>query len=99
MTEMLRPVVLALCLMTIAGCAGGRVTHPPVPRALDEQVPAPPRSAAVQIWQPGHYDWDGRDYVWVPGEWVDRGSHSALWQDGYWRETAAAPVWVPAHWL
>ena len=74
-------------------------THPPIPPILAEQVPTPPQSSTVLIWQPGHYDWIGDAYVWVKGKWVDRAGHGTLWQDGYWQQTAQGPVWLPAHWL
>ncbi len=64
-----------------------------------ERVPTPPPSTETLIWQPGHYDWDGADYVWIHGRWVPRAGHGPLWQDGFWRHTAAGPVWVPGHWL
>ena len=94
-----RRCVLILCgALAASGCAG-RGDHPPVPPNFTEQVPAPPDSQSVLIWRPGHFDWDGRAYAWVRGEWVERGQTSGLWQDGYWRETGRGSVWVPAHWL
>lgn len=89
-------VVLLGCLI-ITGCASGRPTHPPIPPYETEQIPLPPVSAAVVVWQPGHFDWDGADYTWKPGEWVERAN--TTWLDGYWDETTRNPVWVPAHWL
>ena len=53
-----------LCLL-LQACAGSFATHPPVPPALAELVPAPPQSDVSLIWQPGHYDWNGTDYVMV----------------------------------
>ena len=93
-------LVPALCLPLLAGCvATYPMLHPPIPPIRAEQVPAPPRSSVVLIWQPGHYDWNGRAYVWVPGEWVDRAGHGTLWQYGYWQDSAQSSAWVPGHWL
>ncbi len=91
------PTVFALCLLTVGGCAATRPSHPPIPPYQTEDVPLPPVSAVVVVWQPGHFDWDGADYKWVPGEWVER--KSTTWLDGYWDETKPTPVWVPAHWV
>ena len=91
--------VPVLCLLLLEGCAPGSVTHPPVPPIRTEEIPAPPSSSVVVIWQPGHFDWNGSDYVWIPGEWVDRAGHGTAWQDGYWGGSAPNSVWVPAHWL
>ncbi len=92
-------VVPALCLVLLGACTVAGVGHPPVPPIRTEQIPAPPSSSVVVIWQPGHYDWNGVDYVWVPGEWVDRAGHGTAWQDGYWEGGAPASVWVPPHWI
>ena len=89
--------IFALCLLVVAGCTAPRPTHPPIPPYRTEQVPLPPVSSAVVVWQPGHFDWNGADYAWVPGEWVER--KSTTWLDGYWDEAGSTPVWVPAHWV
>lgn len=88
-----------LGLLLLAGCLAAYPTHPPIPPILAEQVPTPPQSSVVLVWQPGHYDWIGDTYVWVKGKWVDRAGHGTLWQDGYWQQTAQGPVWLPAHWI
>ncbi len=88
-----------LCLLLLAACVPAYPSHPPIPPIRAEQVPAPPQSSVVMIWQPGHFDWDGNAYAWVPGKWVSRAGHGTLWQDGYWQQTAQGPVWLPAHWL
>jgi hypothetical protein len=76
--------LVAATLMGLGAAAHAQYTAivsvaPPAPRA--EVVPAP-RSGWV--WAPGHYEYRGRDYVWIEGQWMrDR--------DGYeYRE----PRWV-----
>ena len=93
------PVTFPVLCLLLQGCAATYATHPPVPPALAELVPAPPQSDVSLIWQPGHFDWDGTDYVTVPGRWVERAGHGTLWQDGYWRPSNGPSVWVPAHWI
>lgn len=92
-------VILGLCLFFLQACGAMRQAHLPVPPIQAERVPAPPKSSAVLIWQPGHYDWNGVDYVWIPGEWIERAGRGTLWQDGYWQQINQTSVWVPAHWL
>ena len=87
-----------LGMLLMAGCAGVP-PHPPVPPVKAELVPKPPRSQTTVIWQPGHWDWTGKDYAWIEGVWVKRAGHGTLWQDGFWQETAGKSEWVPAHWL
>ncbi len=91
--------VAVFCLAVLGACAPGYRPHPPVPPVPPENVPAPPRSSTTLIWQPGHFDWDGSAYHWIPGEWVERAGHGALWQDGFWRETPRGSEWVPPHWM
>ncbi|MBC7799691.1 MAG: YXWGXW repeat-containing protein [Gemmatimonadaceae bacterium] len=99
---MTHPMILAaLSLLVLSACAiqPTPIRHPPVPPIPAEAVPPAPRASVPLIWQPGHYDWTGSDYVWIAGVWVPREGHGTLWQDGYWRSTGAASVWVPGHWL
>ena len=35
------------------------------------------------IWQPGHWDWTGSSYVWVPGQYVDLARPQRTWMPGY----------------
>jgi len=94
-------VFLSQCLvmLALAACAAAQPPYPAVPAPLTELVPTPPRSSVPLIWRPGHYDWNGSRFVWVPGRWVDRAGHGTLWQDGYWKRRGSGYVWVPAHWM
>ena len=38
---------------------------PPPP--MREAVPAPRQG---HVWAPGHHEWRGNQYVWVPGQWL-----------------------------
>lgn len=93
-------VLASVSILLSEGCAASLdPIHPPVPPPLPERVTAPPASSSVLIWRPGHYDWNGSSYAWIPGEWVARAGHGALWQDGYWRRSGGTSVWVPGHWI
>ncbi len=96
---MRRLAVVPVLGLLLAACTPANVGHPPVPAVRTEQIPTPPNASVVVIWQPGHYDWNGVDYVWIPGEWVDRAGHGTAWQDGYWEGAVPTSVWVPAHWI
>jgi hypothetical protein len=58
-----------------------RVAPPPPPRNA-VAVGRPPHPGYV--WTAGYQRWDGRRYVWVPGQWV--------------RPPRGGAVWVPATW-
>ncbi len=96
---MKHPAISSVLCLLLQGCTSTYATHPRVPPAFAELVPAPPRSEGTLIWKPGHFDWDGADYVKVPGRWVDRAGHGTLWQDGYWKQSDGPSVWVPGHWI
>lgn len=99
----LAPAALLAALL-LAGCqtvqenTGACQRPPPSP---EESIPKAPLAEYVQIYQPGHWDWDGRNYSWVTGRWIKRTSQSDQWLGGYWdRPVAPGPcVWVPAHWV
>jgi hypothetical protein len=64
-----------------------------VPALRYEAVPPPPRGVRM-VWQPGHYQWNGADYMWIPGQYVPARETYHRWVHGHWD----GPVWVPAHW-
>ena len=92
-------LAVMIFLAQLSGCAPLPPDHPPVPPLRAEQVPPPPRASVTLIWRPGHYDWNGFEYTWIAGQWIDRGGRNSLWQDGYWRQVSGRSVWVPARWL
>lgn len=93
-------IVLTLCLS--AGAAGvpslclagvdANVQAPPPPRA--ERAP-PPRDGYV--WAPGYWDWSGRAYHWVSGDFVveRRGRH---WHPDQWQEVGGSWEHVRGYW-
>lgn len=89
--------MVALFLL-VAACTP-IVAAPQIPEMPVERVPRPPPSTVNLIWQPGHFDWDGGGYRWIPGEWVPTEGHRRLWQDGIWQRAGDTWVWSPAHWL
>ena len=82
----------------LAGCT---TINPlvPVPAPMAETMPKPPVSAEPLIWQPGHWDWTGNAYVWIPGQYVSAEGHSNRWMWGFWEQTGAGQVWHSAHWM
>ncbi|MBV9655329.1 MAG: YXWGXW repeat-containing protein [Acetobacteraceae bacterium] len=90
--------VFGTILLALTACAAS-YTAPAVPPLVAERVPAPPPAPVPLIWQPGHYIWDGAQYRWSPGRWVDRAGHGTLWQDGYWQRHGRRYEWVPGHWM
>ncbi len=100
-----RAATVALLLAgLLAGCAteangpSGANPYPPVPALITEAMPKPPLSAEALMWQPGHWNWNGTGYVWLPGQYVPAAGHGPLFQQGYWRQSPSGWTWQPAHW-
>jgi hypothetical protein len=71
---------------------------PPPPR--HERIPPPPpgRPAEIVVWDPGHWHWDGRAWVWRPGHYIERPRREAKWVPGHWATRGPQYVWVEGHW-
>ncbi len=61
-----------------------------------ERVPSPP--VLEQVWVAGHWAWDGRVYVWVPGYYHARPRPAAMWVDGHWERHERGWFWIEGHW-
>src|ERR1700732_1433352 len=75
-------VVLAMSAPSFAQL-GISITIAPPALPIYEQPPCP---AEGYIWTPGYwaYDYDGGDYYWVPGTWVEPPQVGFLWTPAYW---------------
>ncbi len=69
--------------------------YPPLPPPRYEALPPPPGGA--YIWQPGHWRWNGYQYVWFPGRYIPRGPY-AHFVPGHWALRYGQWVWIPQHW-
>jgi hypothetical protein len=45
------------------------VVRPRMPPPRHEDRPRPPGPAASYHWRDGHWNWDGRQWVWIAGVW------------------------------
>ncbi len=70
---------------------------PPPPRV--EVIPEPPRAREYVEWEPGHWHWDGREYRWIEGHYIERPHRQAVYVAGHWDERPNGTwVWVGPRW-
>lgn len=92
---------LGLAVALLSGCvaAPGRevVVRQPPPPPRYEPPPPPER---VRDWNPGRWRWDGRQYVWVGGSYVERRGRppASVWRPGRWVQRGNGWVWMEGHW-
>jgi hypothetical protein len=67
--------------------------EPPMPRV--EVVVAQPGAV---VWRPGHWRWTGRDYRWVPGEWIPLEPGYREWIPGRWARDRHGWYWIEGRW-
>ncbi len=90
---------LAICAVATGAAQaqpyGGPPPYQPIPEPRYEEAP-PPRHG--YMWEPGHWHWDGRQYVWFPGRTVTMRQSYHRYVPGYWAQRGPRWVWIPAHW-
>jgi hypothetical protein len=97
-------VLISASALALAGCVAEparpvervvvRTPAPPPPRA--EYQPPPPNERVA--WDPGHWTWNGRDYVWVAGHYIERPNVAMRWEPGHWVQRGGGWVWVEGGW-
>jgi hypothetical protein len=50
------------------------------------------------VWIPGHWAWNGSQFVWSPGLYVERAPGSAIWIPGYWQQEPSGWTWIEGRW-
>jgi len=71
---------------------------PPPPRV--ETIPPPTGSETSALyWRLGHWEWNGANWAWAPGTYVQRPAPQAVWEPGHWvQRPGGSYVWVEGHW-
>jgi len=85
------PVQLAQNVVVIARTAP--------PAATVETIPPPPVGSQAAYWQPGHWNWNGANWVWIAGSYVMPPRSSAIWVPGQWVvQPTGGYSWIDGHW-
>lgn len=90
--------VLAVSLATPSFADEIIITREPPPLRT-EVIPVIPRERAeLEVWQPGHWRWDGHEHVWVEGRYVARPRRGAEWVPAHYDRRPGGWVYVDGHW-
>ncbi len=90
-------IIISAMLLTLSlswGCARTVVVRTAPPAAKAEVKPARPGAKAA--WVDGHWQWNGKRYVWKTGHWVK--NPKGTWVPGHWKKNRGGHVWVKGHW-
>jgi WXXGXW repeat (2 copies) len=115
MTSLAIPVLASLAATTAAVAQPAQVVMPtpvqlaqstvviapnPPPPLRTEPVPPPPSvETHVMYWQQGHWMWNGANWEWASGQYVQRPAPQAVWEPGHWaQQPSGGYVWVDGHW-
>jgi hypothetical protein len=58
----------------------------------------PPIPASGDIWTPGYWAWNGYEYFWVPGTWIEPPQPGFLWTPGYWTFVGGVYAFHRGYW-
>lgn len=78
-----------------AGTTSLAAPYAPPPPRVEAPPPAP---SPLAMWQAGHWSWNGAQYGWTPGHYVERPTASATWIPGRWQQGPAGWIWVDGYW-
>ena len=54
------------------------------PAWKQEPIPQPPKGpAGYFVWDFGHWHWDGENFIWIPGYYVERPYRGSSWVQGW----------------
>lgn len=77
----------------------------PASSNMPSVAPPPPQAEAVPplpgpnyVWQPGYWQWNGAQYVWIPGRYSVPPSATAVWIPDHWQSYGTSWLFVPGHW-
>jgi hypothetical protein len=107
LSSLQRALAAVGALIVLTACApapppGAVFVHaapPPAPRP----VPSSLQNIADgdtdrRAWIGGHYQWNGSEYVWVPGRWEKPPHPGAVWVNGLWAHARNGWYWVEGRW-
>ena len=100
---LLLPFLLAACaddepvVMVQEGFPIYRMAPDAPPASYDEGTPVS-ADPMMEVWRPGFWDFDGMEYRWVAGQFLQRPDPTATWSPDRWEQRTFGWVFIPGHW-
>lgn len=73
-------------------------TAPAAPPPLQPET-APVAPVRTAVWLAGFWQWNGADWVWIPGSWQLRPEARVTWRAPEWRPRGKVHVLIPGGWI
>lgn len=104
-------LLVSICLLGLIGCAQGdgsndtanrvfpyvRLASSAPPQAPYEEFPAATQPMN-ELWRKGYWDYDGKEFFWVPGRFIPRPDPTAAWTPDRWEQRAFGWAFIPGFW-
>ena len=75
-----------------------RIVEVPEPLPADRYEVVPPPPSERLVWVKGHWKWEGFEWVWQPGHYIEKPHPEAFWKPGHYVQKSWGLVWIPGHW-
>ena len=106
--RVVRTVLLASLTAIVSAPVFAQLPLPPLP-GLEIRIGTQPpprirrerrlrRTSRSAVWVAGFWDWQGNDWVWVPGRWVVPERRHARWIGPRYVREYGVVRYVPGHW-
>ncbi len=89
-------LVLAACAGSPTPSFNGLSMVPPPDPVPEEKLLAD--DPVHEIWVPGYWSYDGRDFSWVPGRLTVRPNPTAVWSNDRWERRGYGWAHVGGYW-
>ncbi|MEM9069167.1 MAG: YXWGXW repeat-containing protein [Myxococcota bacterium] len=76
--------------------AGTTIVAPTAPPPAPRETPPPPPAPGL-VWQPGFWQWNGQNFVWIAGRWA-LPQDNKEWQAPSWQVRGNVRIFVPGRW-
>jgi hypothetical protein len=99
MKKQVLTTVCALILGSGVSAAAQEIVRIGPPPARHHEFRPPPSPAKhLWGWVPGYYHFDGGQYVWVSGAYVEGPTDHPHWTEGHWDPKDGGYLWTEGFW-